>query len=43
MDELFGVTELTKKMDDEEARSVDAVDEKNTAKTANNEHVDSIR
>lgn len=33
MDELFGVTELNKKMDDEEAGSVDVASEKNVART----------
>lgn len=32
MDDLFGVTELAKKMDDEEARSVDVSSEKNGAR-----------
>ena len=32
MDELFGVTELIKKMDDEERNSVDVVSEKNGAR-----------
>jgi hypothetical protein len=32
MDELFGVTELAKKMDDEERNSVDVVSEKNGAR-----------
>jgi hypothetical protein len=31
MDDLFGVTELVKKMDDEERNSVDVVDEKRGA------------
>lgn len=32
MDDLFGVTELVKKMDDEETGSVDIASEKNGAK-----------
>ena len=32
MDELFGVTEMIKKMDDEERNSVDVVSEKNGAR-----------
>lgn len=33
MDELFGVTELVKKMDDEERNSVEVISEKNNGRT----------